>query len=131
MPEGMLYCKITGRLRAFGGDTDETGIPLFTAVKGKGTITCSAPALNLIGAPETIFPTRIPFTIDAEGYISKGSQRFIMILAPSPVLDPPAFTYRIRLNFDDGRIFGPFSFAALPGGVVDMADVIRAGTGSA
>ena len=131
MPEGMLYCKITGRLRAFGGDADETGMPLFTAVKGTGTIMCNVTALTLEGEPETIFPTRIPFAIDADGYISKGDQPFIMIPAPSPALDPPDFNYRIRLNFDDGKIFGPFSFDALPGGVVDMTDVIRAGTDSA
>lgn len=126
MPEGMLYCKITGRLREFGGDVDETGLPIFTAVKGKGIITCSVPALTLEGEEETIFPTRIPFTIDADGYIAKGGQPFIMIPAPSPLLDPPVFNYRIRLNFDDGKIFGPFSFDALPGGIVDMTDVIRA-----
>jgi hypothetical protein len=127
MPDGLLYCKITGRLRAVGGESDEEGMPGIPPLTGEGTITCNAASLTRIevaGEMETFFPTRIPFNIDSDGYIAKDGLPFIMVLAPSPAIDPADFNYRIRVRFADGRRYGPFSFEVVPGGEVDLADIL-------
>ena len=123
----LQYCKVRGRLRSVGERVDQDGMPLFTPMEGEGYIACSVATLARVTEPETFFPTRIPFVIDEDGYISKDGFPFIMVLAPSPALNPPDFNYRIRLQFANGKLYGPFPFEATPGGVVDVTDLIQAG----
>ena len=125
MPEGLQFCKISGRLRAFG-DTDSDGMPVFVGAEGDGTITCNATVLrnNTPGMLETYFSYPIHFNIDADGYISFRGLPYVMVLAPSPVLNPPDFNYRIKFRLDNGKRYGPFHFNVVPGGEVDVATLL-------
>lgn len=123
MPEGLQFCKISGRLRAFG-DTDPDGMPVFVGVEGDGTITCNAPTLRNTTTPETYFSYPIHFNIDADGYISFRGLPYVMVLAPSPALNPPDFNYRIKFRLENGRSYGAFHFNVVPGGEVDVATLL-------
>jgi hypothetical protein len=125
MPEGLLFCTIKGRLRGFD-ETDEAGMPLFAGMEGSGTITCNATVTRntTAGQMETYFPEPVHFSVGADGYVSRGGLPYIVVLAPSPALNPPDFNYRFLVRFENGKRYGPFNFDVVPGGEVDLAEAL-------
>lgn len=130
-PTNVQYCKVVGRFRAFVADgADGNDTPDFIPMTGTGTITANMTARNTgMGNVETYIPYPIPVTIDANGYISLGSNAYVMVVAPGGDINPPDFNYKVELNLatalDPTPIpYGPYVFNVVAGGVVDLTTAI-------
>lgn len=134
-PPNLNYCKIVGNFKAFVADSnDSDDLPDFPAVTGTGEIWPNVEmAKNTeAGHKSTYFNTPTQVYLDSDGDLSQGGRKYVMVLASSPYITPQGFTYSIRLSvkvpnptggFSD-RVYGPFSFNVVPGGTVDISDVV-------
>jgi hypothetical protein len=131
-PPNLNYCKIVGNFKAFIADNvDSDDLPDFVPMSGTGLIW---PNITLtkntqVGAKATYFNSPVPVTVDLDGDLSQGGRKYIMVLAPSEILNPSNFNYSIRLSLaaqgeSSFREYGPYAFDLIPGGEVDITDVI-------
>lgn len=131
-PPNLNYCKIVGNFKAFIADNaDSDDLPDFVPMSGTGQIWPNVEmAKNTqVGYKSTYFNSPINVTVDLDGDLSQGGRKYIMVLAESEVINPSTFNYSIILNLaalgESGfRQYGPFAFDIVPGGEVDLTDVI-------
>ncbi len=131
-PPNLNYCKIVGNFKAFIADNaDSDDLPDFVPMSGTGQIWPNVVmAKNTqIGYKSTYFNSPINVTVDLDGDLAQGGRKYIMVLAESEVINPSTFNYSIILNLaalgESGfRQYGPFAFDIVPGGEVDLTDVI-------
>lgn len=131
-PPNLLYCKVTGNFKAFIADNaDSDDLPDFVPMSGSGLIWPNVEKTKntQVGYKSTYFNSPIPVTVDLDGDLSQGGRKYVMVLAPSEILNPPNFNYSIKLSLaaqgeTNYRDYGPFSFDIVPGGAVDITDVI-------
>lgn len=117
-PEGLLFCKVTGRFRAVRVDgTDPDDLPEFVSKAGTARIVCNAQRLDY--GTETWFPDPVECVIE-DGQLAQGGRAWVKLLAPSEGLNPPDFNYQITVTFDTGQVVGPYSFDVVPGGEIDL-----------
>jgi len=136
-PPNLNYCKVYGNFKAFVADaSDSDDLPDFTPVTGTGLIWANLErAKNTnVGQKSTYFNSPIPITLDADGDISRNGVKYVMLLAPSPGINPPDFNYTILLTVDipggGSRAFGPYPFNVTAGGEVDVTDIVPVATSS-
>jgi hypothetical protein len=132
-PPNLNYCKITGNFKAFIADNnDEDDLPDFVPMVGTGFIWPNITAAKnmQVGYKSSYFNSRISVYVDSDGDLSQGGRKYVKVLASSPgIVNPENFNYSIQLDLtaygeSENRVYGPFSFDIIPGGEVDMADVI-------
>lgn len=131
-PPNLNYCKITGNFKAFIADNqDEDDLPDFVPMSGTGSIwpNVSMAKNTRVGYKSTYFNSPISVTVDLDGDLSQGGRKYIMVLANSADLNPGTFNYSITLNLaalgeSNFRTYGPFAFDIVPGGEIDITDVI-------
>jgi hypothetical protein len=131
-PPNLNYCKIVGNFKAFIADNaDSDDLPDFVPMSGIGQIWPNVEkAKNTqVGYKSTYFNSPIPVTVDLDGDLAQGGRKYVMVLAESEVLNPSTFNYSIVLNLaaqgeSNFRQYGPFAFDVVPGGEVDLTDVI-------
>lgn len=123
---------ITGNFKAFIADNqDSDDLPDFVPMSGTGQIwpNVTTSKNTQAGYKSTYFNSPISVTVDTDGDLSQGGRKYVMVLAPSAVLNPSTFNYSIILNLSaqgesNFRQYGPFSFDVTAGGTVDITDVI-------
>jgi hypothetical protein len=131
-PPNLQYCKITGNFKAFIADNDDSDdLPDFVPMSGTGQIwpNVTLTKNTATGFKSTYFNSPISIIVDADGDLSQGDRKYVMVLAPSEILNPTNFNYSIMLNLyalgeGTSRSYGPFAFDIIPGGEVDITDVI-------
>lgn len=135
-PPNLSYCKIIGNFKAFVADSsgelgDLDDLPDFLPMSGSGTITPNVSiAKNTdVNNKSTLFGEAIPVTVDIDGDLSQGENKYVMVLTPSDPIIPADFTYSVELSLTiqdrtDIRFYGPYSFLVIPGGTVDLTDII-------
>lgn len=131
-PPNLNYCKIVGNFKAFIADNaDSDDLPDFVPMSGTGLIWPNVvTAKNTqVGHKSTYFNSPVPVIVDLDGDLSQGGRKYIQVLAPSGVLNPSTFNYSIKLSLaalgeSNYRDYGPFSFDIVPGGEIDITDVI-------
>lgn len=131
-PPNLNYCKIVGNFKAFIADNaDSDDLPDFVPMSGTGLIWPNVvTAKNTqVGYKSTYFNSPVPVTIDLDGDLSQGGRKYVQVLAPSEILNPSTFNYSIKLSLaalgeSNFRDYGPFSFDIVPGGEIDITDVI-------
>jgi hypothetical protein len=131
-PPNLLYCKVTGNFKAFIADNqDSDDLPDFVPMSGSGLIwpNIEKAKNTQVGYKSTYFNSPIQVGVDLDGDLSQGGRKYVMVLAPSAVLNPPNFNYTIKLSLaaqgeTNYRDYGPFPFDIVPGGAVDITDVI-------
>lgn len=131
-PPNLNYCKIVGNFKAFIADNaDSDDLPDFVPMAGTGQIWPNVEkAKNTqVGYKSTYFNSPIPVTVDLDGDLAQGGRKYVMVLAESPTINPSTFNYSIILNIaaqgeSSFRQYGPFAFDIVPGGEVDLTDVI-------
>ena len=131
-PPNLQYCKITGNFKAFVADNqDSDDLPDFVPMSGTGQIW---PNVQLtkntqVGYKSTYFNSPVSITVDEDGDLSQGGRKYVNVLAESANLNPAVFNYSIVLQlFAQGesgsRQYGPYAFDVVPGGSVDITDVM-------
>lgn len=128
-PDGMQYCKVEGRFRAFIADgTDAGSEPDFAPMTGTITFTANITnARNItLGAEEMYFPQPVTAVLDVDGDITLDGVKGVYLLCPSEVMTPSSWnwTATFKLKLPNGKLvrsFGPFPFDVVPGGEVDLA----------
>jgi hypothetical protein len=131
-PPNLQYCKITGNFKAFIADNqDSDDLPDFVPMSGTGQIwpNVTMTKNTQTGYKSTYFNSPISITVDEEGDLSQGGRKYVMVLAESENLNPATFNYSIMLNlYAQGEVgsrqYGPFAFDIIPGGEIDITDVI-------
>lgn len=131
-PPNLNYCKIVGNFKAFIADNqDSDDLPDFVPMAGTGQIwpNVTTAKNTQVGYKSTYFNSPISVTVDLDGDLSQGGRKYVMVLAESVILNPAKFNYSIMLNLaaqgeSNFRQYGPFSFDVVPGGEVDITDVI-------
>lgn len=131
-PPGLQYCKIYGNFKAFVADAgDDDDLPDFVPMTGYGEIYPNVEiARNTnMGFKSTYFNSPVSVIVDADGDLSQGGRKYVMVLASSPDINPTGFNYTIRLTLTavgetKERSYGPFAFDVIPGGEVDLTDVL-------
>lgn len=131
-PPGLNFCKVYGNFKAFvadGGDGDD--LPDFVPMTGSGEIYANVERAKntAVGQKSTYFNASIPVTVDVDGDLSQNGRKYIMVLAPSPDINPVSFNYTIKLTLlvpgsSTPRIYGPYAFNVVPGGEVDITDIL-------
>jgi hypothetical protein len=128
-PDGMKYCKVEGRFRAFLADgTDAGSEPDFAPMSGTITFTPNIThARNVTnGAEEMYFPQPVTVVLDTDGDLSLNGEKGVYLLCPSEVMNPGSFnwTAAFKLKLPNGKLvrsFGPYPFDVVPDGEVDLA----------
>lgn len=131
-PPNLNYCKIVGNFKAFVADNqDEDDLPDFVPMSGTGSIWPNATLTKntQVGYKSTYFNSPVSVTVDLDGDLSQGGRKYVMVLANSEVLNPSQFNYSITLNLAAAgettfRQYGPFAFDVVPGGEIDITDMI-------
>lgn len=131
-PPNLNYCKITGNFKAFIADnTDTDDLPDFVPMSGTGQIwpNVTSTKNTEVGYKSTYYNTPISITVDADGDLSQGGRKYVMVLAGSSNLNPSTFNYSIILDLyaqgeTGSRKYGPYAFDVVAGGVVDITDVV-------
>lgn len=131
-PPNLNYCKIVGNFKAFIADNaDSDDLPDFVPMSGTGLIwpNVTTAKNTQVGYKSTYFNSPVPVTVDLQGDLSQGGRKHVMVLAPSAVLNPSTFNYSIKLSLaaqgeSNFREYGPYAFDLIPGGEVDITDVI-------
>jgi hypothetical protein len=131
-PPNLNYCKIVGNFKAFIADNaDSDDLPDFVPMSGTGQIwpNIEKAKNTQVGYKSTYFNSAIPVTVDLDGDLAQGGRKYVMVLAESPTINPSTFNYSIMLNLaaqgENGfRQYGPYAFDIIPGGEIDIADVI-------
>lgn len=131
-PPNLNYCKVVGNFKAFIADNqDDDDLPDFVPMSGTGQIwpNIAMTKNTQVGYKSTYFNSPISITVDLEGDLSQGGRKYVMVLADSEILNPSTFNYSIMLNLSAQgesaiRQYGPFAFDVVPGGEVDITDVI-------
>lgn len=131
-PPNLQYCKITGNFKAFIADNqDDDDLPDFVPMSGTGQIwpNITMTKNTQVGYKSTYFNSPISIIVDEEGDLSQGGRKYINVLAESANLNPPVFNYSILLDlYAQGEVssrkYGPFAFDIIPGGEVDITDVM-------
>lgn len=131
-PPNMNYCKIVGNFKAFIADNqDDDDLPDFVPMTGDGSIwpNVGMSKNTQTGFKSTYFNSPISITVDQDGDLSQGGRKYVMVLVGSENMNPSSFNYSISLNlFAQGegsaRQYGPFSFDVVPGGEIDLTDVL-------
>lgn len=131
-PPNLQYCKVTGNFKAFIADNqDDDDLPDFVPMSGTGQIwpNITMTKNTQVGYKSTYFNSPISLIVDEEGDLSQGGRKYVKVLANSENLNPATFNYSIVLNlFAQGEVssrqYGPFAFDIIPGGEVDITDVI-------
>lgn len=131
-PPNLNYCKITGNFKAFIADNqDSDDLPDFVPMSGTGQIwpNVTMTKNTQVGYKSTYFNSPISIIVDDDGDLSQGGRKYVMVLAESEILNPPTFNYSIMLNLyaqgeGGSRQYGPYAFDILPGGEIDITDVI-------
>lgn len=131
-PDNLQYCKIVGNFKAFVADgVDDDDLPDFVPMTGSGSIWPNVTITKNTspGFKSTYFNSPISVEIDQDGDLSQGGRKYVMVLADSSQLNPNDFNYSILLNLSAQgeptyRQYGPFSFDIIPGGQVDLTDVL-------
>jgi hypothetical protein len=126
------YCKIVGNFKAFIADNaDSDDLPDFVPMSGTGQIwpNVTMAKNTQVGYKSTYFNSPISVSVDLDGDLSQGGRKYVMVLAESEVLNPEYFNYSILLTLaaqgeSNFRTYGPFAFDVVPGGEVDLTDVI-------
>lgn len=131
-PDGMKFCRVEGRFRAFVADgTDAGEEPDFRPMVG--TITFTANIINArnvnVGVEEMYFPQPITVSLDSDGDLSLNGTKGVSLLCPSEAIRPDDWnwTATFRVTLPDGtrvRNFGPFPFDVVPDGTVNLAAVL-------
>ena len=108
-------------------DSNDTGAEQdIIPAKGSGSITPSVGQVLVAGStpPTTVKLAAVKFELDEEGYLCdpETKARSVQVIAPTPAVNPTAFTYRISFN---GGTFDGFDFQAPAGETVDLTDVGR------
>lgn len=132
VPAGLLYCKVTGRFRSFAADgADADDLPDFQPMVGTGVITANATKAtrHTPGALETYFPSPLAVTIDENGFLSQNGRPYVMLLCPSPDINPPTFNYTVTFSLapdatSKRQSYGPLSFDVVPGGSIDLTEAL-------
>lgn len=131
-PPNLNYCKITGNFKAFIADNqDSDDLPDFVPMSGTGQIwpNVTMTKNTQVNYKSTYFNSPISIIVDEDGDLSQGGRKYVMVLAQSDNLNPSQFNYSIMLNLyaqgeGSSRQYGPFAFDVVPGGEVDITDVI-------
>lgn len=132
-PPNLNYCKITGNFKAFIADNqDEDDLPDFVPMTGTGFVWPNITTAKNVqtGYKSSYFNSRISVYLDEDGDLSQGGRKYVKVLASSPgVVNPEDFNYSIQLTLTaqgetESRVYGPYAFPIVPGGEVDIADVI-------
>lgn len=131
-PPNLNYCKITGNFKAFIADNqDADDLPDFVPMSGTGQIwpNVTTTKNTAVGYKSTYFNSPISIIVDADGDLSQGGRKYVMVLAESETLNPATFNYSIMLDLyaqgeGGSRVYGPFAFDIVPGGEVDITDVL-------
>lgn len=131
-PPNLTYCKITGNFKAFIADNaDSDDLPDFVPMSGTGLIwpNVTTAKNTQVGYKSTYFNSPVPVTVDLDGDLSQGGRKYVMVLAPSVILNPSNFNYSIKLSLaaqgeSSFRDYGPYAFDLVPGGEIDITDVI-------
>lgn len=127
----LTYCKVYGNFKAFVADLNADGIPDLMPMTGSGVI---KPAVDLAKSnsaayKSVYFPSPVNVTVDADGDLSLGTTKYVTLVASASGVNPANFTYEITLTLGllgstRTRIFGPYSFTTVPGGMVDVTDIV-------
>ncbi|QFG12283.1 Hypothetical Protein OBI_RACECAR_188 [Arthrobacter phage Racecar] len=131
-PPNLQYCKVVGNFKAFIADNqDDDDLPDFVPMSGTGQIwpNVTMTKNTQVGYKSTYFNSPISIIVDEDGDLSQGGRKYINVLAESANLNPATFNYTILLNMyaqgeSISRTYGPFAFDIVPGGEVDITDVI-------
>lgn len=131
-PPDLNYCKIIGNFKAFIADgVDDDDLPDFVTMSGTGTLWPNVGLVKNteIGFKSTYFNSPIAVTVDADGDLSQGGRKYVMVLANSGSLNPGNFNYSITLSLaaqGDAtfRTYGPYAFDVTPGGTIDLTDML-------
>jgi hypothetical protein len=130
-PPNLNYCKVYGNFKAFvADDTDSDDLPDFTPVTGTGLIWANLErAKNTnAGQKSTYFNSPIPVILDSDGDLSRNGVKYVMLLAPSPGINPTDFNYSILITANvpgsGTRTFGPYPFNVTAGGEIDVTDLV-------
>lgn len=139
-PPNLTYCKIVGNFRAFIGDMDDVDdLPDFVPMTGSGLIWPDiTTAKNMTpGQKATYFTKPIPLVVDADGDLGRNDKKYVMVVAPDETsgMNPIDFTYSISFTLggigeSSDRTFGPYSFSVVPGGTIDIVDIIPVSSSS-
>jgi Collagen triple helix repeat (20 copies) len=131
-PTNVTYCKIVGNFKSFVADgLDSDALPDFLPMTGTGLIWPNTVSAKNTGSgnKSTYFNSPVSVTVDADGDLSQGSNKFVMVLSSDSNVNPSAFNYTVRLNLKavgevNDRVYGPYTFDVVPGGVVDITDTL-------
>lgn len=131
-PPNLNYCTIVGNFKAFVADNqDEDDLPDFIPMSGTGSIwpNITTAKNTQVGYKSTYFNDPIPVIVDDDGDLGQGGRKYVKVLAQSDVINPNNFNYSISLNLYaqgslSGRQYGPYAFDVVPGGTIDITDVI-------
>lgn len=133
-PPNLTYCKIIGNFKAFIADSlDTDDLPDFIPMTGSGQIypNLTSAKSTTPGFKSTYYTAPIPVTIDIDGDLTRNGEKYVMVLAPNETsgINPHDFTYTIKLTLGilgetSERSFGPYSFYPIPGGEIDLVDII-------
>jgi hypothetical protein len=131
-PPDLNYCTLVGNFKAFIADNqDDDDLPDFVPMSGTGQVWPNIViAKNTqVGYKSTYFNSPISVTVDGDGDLSQGNRKYVKVLAQSDQINPNNFNYSISLQLYaagevSSRQYGPFAFDVVPGGTIDIADVI-------
>lgn len=131
-PVNLNYCKIIGNFKAFVADgADGDDLPDFVPMTGTGQIwpNVSLTKNTNILNKSTYFNSPISVSVDSDGDLAQGGNKYVMVLANSTDLNPATFNYSVILNLSAQgesafRQYGPFAFDVTPGGTIDLTDAI-------
>lgn len=135
-PSNLKYCKVYGNFKAFVADSsDGDDLPDFVPMTGTGEIYANVTQAKDMtpGQKSTYFNGSIPVTVDADGDLSQGGRKYVMLLAPSNNINPVGFNYTIKLTLSAAgvsgtRSFGPFVLPVTADGEVDVSDFVPVAT---
>ena len=131
-PASLTYCTVEGNFAAFIADgLDANDLPDWEAMSGTASITPNIPyGQNFAtGEKRTFFPRPIACTIDADGDLARNGTKGVKLLADGPSISPQGFTYQIKFTLtppgeETPVVYGPFDFSVVPGGTVNLVDVV-------